>query len=140
MATADRWAPWIEPTVALAANQTINSTTPAILSGVAAAFTPHVNTRAVIPVAINAINSGPAGYTLIAGLLVNSVPQAARLNLILAPGLQDQATFLYSIDLLALTTYSFVIEAYVNVAGGSYLIVQNQSGLGPMTAMPNLHS
>jgi hypothetical protein len=142
LATANRWAPWIEPFIpATGGTVAINSTTPTTLGGASVTFVPHVNTRVAIPWQILAYATSNGSVGLVVQLLVNGVPNTQELQFFMPTLSEVEPGFkMVSVDLLALTSYELQLQAALGASGGAYAINATYTGIGPMIAMPNLHS
>lgn len=140
MATPDRWAPWIEPSIRATANLLVNAAAYALVPGVSVTFTPHIATRISVAVGIEwEVTVAGASY-LITELFLNGVGQN-KLVVVKSGTLGDRHTSanVFGLDLAKETTYTLELKAVVDVVAATYLIVGTRTGL-LVTGLPNLHT
>jgi hypothetical protein len=143
MATPDRWAPWIEPVALMTGGGplTVNNATVQAIPGCSITFVPHVNSRLAVSWTLDAECTTAGNVVLIGRLLVNGVGQAANL-LAKAPTALDRRTLTQTetVDLMGGTSYTLALDVALTGAGATFLVYPTHTHLGPITAMPNLHS
>jgi hypothetical protein len=139
MPAADRWAPWIEPTISSTADFVVNSTTPGNISGLFVSFTPHVDTRLAIALYADLAETTPGADTAVVRVQVNGVT-LFNVN-VTAPSVADRfsLTKIFTVDLTALTTYTIAVQAFLAASTGTVWTLKQLSSLN-LIGMPNLHS
>jgi hypothetical protein len=133
---ADRWAPWIEPTIAFPGALAVATTAPAQIFTAPVSFTPHIATRLLVGLYVDLQETTLGTDSVIVRVQLNGVT-ATNVNLTV-PNLAVRfgASRWQSFDLLALTTYTVTAQAFLATATGTVWTIQGASV--NLVGMPNL--
>lgn len=132
MATADRWAPWVEPEIRATAAQVVNALGWTALPGATVTITPHVRTRLYITYAADVeCTAVAAGGLFRARMNVGGVGSTSQVIYVPTAGMVNARMTLSGESsefvLAANTTYTITLEAETNAAGGTYNVRQTNS-------------
>lgn len=149
MATPTRWPPWIEAVAEATANLTVASTTVTAIPGCTVTFTPAIDCRLAVTYKVTCTLAAGTGADDLRFLLTingahlqagDGSDQTENLNL-RTVGDRFSAGTTESIDLVGGTAYTIALNALLGAStGSSYTVLTRRTHLGPVVAMPNLHS
>lgn len=135
---ANRYAPWIEPTLSASGVTNVNTVAPVAIPGCSISITPHVTTRLWV--------HWMADVTDILGaqgcLIRPNVNGAANPgNVIFKPlvaGARMTVSGFARLDLAKETAYTITLEARLDVAGGAFQIAATTTRM-LISGMPRIH-